>query len=116
MSDVEVCHKQRTVALQERNHRHHIHPFSDNSALGEEGARIISHAKGVYLFDSHGNKILDGMAGLWCVNLGYGRQELIDAATQQMQELPYYNTFFKTTHAPAIDLAEKLAEVTPGKA
>ncbi|MGB1270852.1 MAG: aspartate aminotransferase family protein, partial [Endozoicomonas sp.] len=60
-----------------------------------------------------GNKILDGMAGLWCVNVGYDRQELVDAASRQMQELPYYNTFFKTTHSPAIDLAEKLAEVTP---
>lgn len=109
-----VCHIKESELLQQRNHRHHIHPFSDNSALKEEGARIIKRAKGVYLFDSHGNKILDGMAGLWCVNLGYGRQELVDAAARQMQELPYYNTFFKTTHTPAIELAEKLAEVTPG--
>ena len=102
-----------TEQLQEKNHRHHLHPFSDNQALAEEGARVISRAKGVYLYDSQGNKILDAMAGLWCVNLGYGRQELVDAATAQMQTLPYYNTFFKTTHAPAIALAEKLAEVTP---
>ena len=57
--------------------------------------------------------ILDGMAGLWCVNLGYGRQDLVDAATQQMQELPYYNSFFQTSHPPAIELSELLVEVSP---
>ncbi len=104
---------QSTAQRQEKNHSHHLHPFSDNGALKEEGARIIESAQGVYLYDSEGNKILDGMAGLWCVNIGYGRQELVEAACNQMKELPYYNTFFKTTHNPAIALAEKLAEITP---
>ncbi len=53
------------------------------------------------------------MAGLWCVNLGYGRQELVDAATRQMQQLPYYNLFFQTSHPPAAELATLLAEITP---
>ncbi|MET4710046.1 aspartate aminotransferase family protein [Endozoicomonas lisbonensis] len=110
----ELCRfKQRTETLQANNHKHHLHPFSDNGALAQEGARVIEKAQGVYLYDSNGNKILDGMAGLWCVNIGYGRQELVDAATQQMQQLPYYNTFFKTTHPPAVRLAEKLAEIAP---
>lgn len=92
---------------------HHIHPFSDMAALNRAGSRVIVKADGVYLWDSEGNKIIDGMAGLWCVNLGYGRRELADAAYRQMQELPYYNTFFKTTHPPVIELSALLAELTP---
>ncbi|AOK54039.1 aspartate aminotransferase family protein [Burkholderia stagnalis] len=92
---------------------HHIHPFSDMGALNRAGSRVIVKADGVYLWDSDGNKIIDGMAGLWCVNVGYGRQELADAAYRQLQELPFYNTFFKTTHPPVIELSALLAEVTP---
>ncbi|MGK8204166.1 aspartate aminotransferase family protein [Burkholderia cenocepacia] len=92
---------------------HHIHPFSDMGALNRAGSRVIVKADGVYLWDSEGNKIIDGMAGLWCVNVGYGRKELADAAYRQLQELPFYNTFFKTTHPPVIELSAMLAEVTP---
>ena len=74
---------------------------------------MITRAEGVYLFDSEGHKMLDGMAGLWCVNVGYGRKEILDAAMRQMQQLPYYNTFFQTTHPPVIALSEKLASVAP---
>ena len=95
--------------------RHYMHPFTDTKELGEKGgARIITRAEGVYIFDSEGNKILDGMAGLWCVSLGYGRQELVDAATRQMRELPYYNSFFQCTHPPAIELSALLSELSPG--
>ncbi|KIC40702.1 aminotransferase [Ruegeria sp. ANG-R] len=103
-----------TAELQALDAAHHLHPFSTNDALETEGVRVITRANGVYLTDSEGNDILDGMAGLWCVNIGYGRDELADAAARQMRELPYYNTFFKTTHAPAIALAAKLAELAPG--
>jgi putrescine aminotransferase len=97
------------------DHRHYMHPFTDTRELGEKGgARIITRAEGVYIYDSEGHKILDGMAGLWCVNLGYGRQELIDAATRQLQQLPYYNSFFQCTHPPAIELSELLSELSPG--
>ncbi|MEM5388386.1 aspartate aminotransferase family protein [Paraburkholderia phymatum] len=92
---------------------HHIHPFSDMGALNRAGSRVIVKAEGVYLWDSDGNKIIDGMAGLWCVNVGYGRKELADAAYRQLQELPFYNTFFKTTHPPVIELSALLAELTP---
>jgi putrescine aminotransferase len=92
---------------------HHLHPFTDYKALNSKGSRIIIRADGVYLWDSDGNRILDGMAGLWCVNIGYGRKELAEAAYQQMVELPYYNNFFQTTHPPAVELSELLAEVTP---
>ncbi|MDN5785900.1 aminotransferase class III-fold pyridoxal phosphate-dependent enzyme, partial [Pseudorhodobacter sp.] len=103
-----------TKELQALDAAHHIHPFTDAKELEAAGARIITRADGVTLTDSEGNQILDAMSGLWCVNIGYGRQELVDAATRQMQELPFYNTFFMTSHVPAIALGAKLAEVAPG--
>ena len=99
--------------LQELDAQHHLHPFTDNAALAGKGARVISKAKGVYLWDAEGNQYLDGMAGLWCVNVGYGRKEITDAVYAQMQQLPYYNTFFQTTHPPVAELAAKVAELTP---
>lgn len=92
---------------------HHLHPFTDTAALNAEGSRVIVRAEGVYLYDSEGTRILDAMGGLWCVNLGYGREDLVEAAQRQMRELPYYNTFFKTTHPAAVTLSRQLVEVTP---
>jgi putrescine---pyruvate transaminase len=103
-----------TAELQALDAAHHMHPFTAGDELAAKGARIITRAKGVWLTDSEGNEILDGMAGLWCVNIGYGRRELADVAARQMQELPFYNTFFQTTHVPAIALSTKLAELAPG--
>ncbi|MFT5140243.1 MAG: putrescine aminotransferase [Lysobacterales bacterium] len=102
-----------TSDWQQSDHAHYIHPFTDHNDLGQKGSRIITRGEGVYIFDSDGNRILDGMAGLWCVNLGYGRQDLVEAATKQMQQLPYYNSFFQTAHPPAIELSELLSEVSP---
>ncbi|WP_457650074.1 aspartate aminotransferase family protein [Profundibacter sp.] len=103
-----------TRELQELDARHHMHPFTAGAELAAKGARVITSAKGVTLTDSEGVQLLDAMAGLWCVNIGYGRNELAEAATRQMRELPYYNTFFQTTHVPAVALATKLAELVPG--
>ncbi|GHD58554.1 aspartate aminotransferase family protein [Thalassobaculum fulvum] len=100
-------------ALMAADTAHHLHPFTDYKALAAEGSRVIVRAEGCTLWDSQGNAILDGMAGLWCVNIGYGREELADVAARQMRELPYYNTFFKTTTRPATELATRLAELTP---
>ncbi|MDG0983748.1 MAG: aspartate aminotransferase family protein [Tateyamaria sp.] len=104
-----------TKELQALDAAHHMHPFTAGGELADKGARIITRANGVYLHDSEGNEILDGMAGLWCVNIGYGRAELADVAAQQMKQLCYYNTFFQTTHVPAIALAQKIAELAPDK-
>ncbi|MDG2378283.1 MAG: aspartate aminotransferase family protein [Tateyamaria sp.] len=104
-----------TKELQALDAAHHMHPFTAGGELADKGARIITRADGVYLHDSEGNEILDGMAGLWCVNIGYGRAELADVAAQQMKQLCYYNTFFQTTHVPAIALAQKIAELAPDK-
>ncbi|SFB06400.1 putrescine aminotransferase [Poseidonocella pacifica] len=103
-----------TAELQRLDAAHHMHPFTHGQELRDKGARVITRAKGVWLTDSEGEEILDGMAGLWCVNLGYGREELAEVAARQMRELPFYNTFFQTTHVPAIALAARLAELAPG--
>ena len=92
---------------------HFLHPFTDFQALAKKGSRVITRADNIYLWDSEGKKLLDAMSGLWCVNVGYGQQALIDAAAQQMKELPFYNAFFQTATPPAIELAEVLAEITP---
>jgi putrescine---pyruvate transaminase len=103
-----------TAELQALDAAHHMHPFTAGAALAKKGARIIMQGKGVWLTDSEGNRIIDGMAGLWCVNIGYGRREMGEVAARQMNELAYYNTFFQTSHVPAIALAAKLAELAPG--
>jgi putrescine---pyruvate transaminase len=103
-----------TAELQALDAAHHMHPFTANHDLAEKGVRVITRASGVRLTDSEGREILDAMAGLWCVNIGYGRDELAEVAYRQMKELPYYNTFFMSTHVPAIALADKLAELAPG--
>jgi putrescine aminotransferase len=92
---------------------HFLHPFTDFRSLAATGSRVIERGEGIYLWDSEGRKLLDAMSGLWCVNVGYGQRELIDAATRQMSELPFYNAFFQTATKPAIELAELLAEITP---
>ncbi|MCX7558131.1 aspartate aminotransferase family protein [Sulfitobacter sp. F26204] len=103
-----------TAELQALDAAHHMHPFTTNADLAAKGVRVITRAKGVFLTDSDGNEILDAMAGLWCVNLGYGRPEMGQVAMRQMNELPYYNTFFQTTHLPGIALAKQLADLAPG--
>lgn len=102
-----------TKEWQQADARHFLHPFTDFAALAKKGSRIITRGEGIYLWDSEDNKILDAMSGLWCVNVGYGQQSLIDAATKQMKELPFYNAFFQTATPPSIELAEVLAEISP---
>ncbi|KAJ21317.1 aminotransferase [Pseudomonas aeruginosa M10] len=103
----------KTREWQALSRDHHLPPFTDYKQLNEKGARIITKAEGVYIWDSEGNKILDAMAGLWCVNVGYGREELVQAATRQMRELPFYNLFFQTAHPPVVELAKAIADVAP---
>ena len=102
-----------TSQLQSTDNAFHLHPFTDTKSLHQRGCRIITRAKGIYVWESENNQLIDGMAGLWCVNIGYGREELINAATSQLRKLPYYNTFFMTSHPPIIELSERLAQITP---
>ena len=97
---------------QELDKDHHLHPFTDHKELHQKKSRIITRGEGVYIYDADGNKMLDGMSGLWCVNVGYGRDELVDAAAAQMRVLPYYNSFFQCANPPSIELARMLQEVS----
>ncbi|MGA7595668.1 MAG: aspartate aminotransferase family protein [Gallionella sp.] len=97
-----------TREIQKMDSAHYIHPFTDHKSLARTGARVITRGEGVYIWDSEGNRIFDGMSGLWCVNVGYGRKELIEAATRQMEVLPFYNSFFQTTNVPATQLADRI--------
>ncbi len=102
-----------TEQLQQLDNKYYLHPDTDHKELRGEGARIITRGEGPFIYDSEGNEILDGLAGLWCVNLGYGREELARAAYEQMKELPYYNSFFKCTTPSPILLAARVAELAP---
>jgi len=113
MNQATAMDSSNTEKWQANDSAHHFHPFTNPNDLLQKPPRIIESAKGVYLTDSDGNQLLDMMAGLWCVNMGYGQQDLIDAAHQQIQQLPYYNAFFKTSTPPAAELSALLSEVTP---
>ena len=105
-----------TARLRELDLAHHL-PAQQNYRLMQTlgGSRIITHAEGCFIHDADGHTILDGMAGLWCVNVGYGRAELADVARAQLLQLPFYNTFFRTATAPTVELATKIAGITGGK-
>jgi len=102
-----------TAAIQQMDSAHYLHPFTDFQDLAAKGARVMVRGDGVYLWDSQGKKILDGMSGLWCVNVGYGRTSISQAVYRQMETLPFYNSFFGTTNVPAAQLAAKLAQISP---
>ncbi|NVD99823.1 aspartate aminotransferase family protein [Massilia sp. BJB1822] len=102
-----------TLALQAQDAAHYLHPFTDHKLLHSKGSRMIVRGDGIYLWDSEGKKILDGMSGLWCVNVGYGRSSIAQAVHRQMDVLPFYNSFFNTSNVPAVQLAAKLAELAP---
>ncbi len=93
---------------------HVIHPWTDFSTFQDEGSLIMSKGENAYVYDAHGNKYLDGIGGLWCVNIGYGRKEIADAVAEQIMQLPYYSPFGHQTTVPAAKLAAKLAELAPG--
>ncbi len=103
-----------TRELQRLDAAHHLHPFNDNAALAKKGTRILTRGEGCYVWDAQGNKLLDAFAGLWCVNIGYGRRELGEVAARQMTQLAYYNSFFQCTTEPTVRLSAKLAELVPG--
>ncbi len=90
-----------------------IHPYTNLARHREVGPVILERGKGIYVYDSRGRDFIDGLAGLWCVSLGYNEERLVEAATRQMRELPYSHIFAGRSHEPAIELAEKLKEVAP---
>ncbi len=102
-----------TRAIQALDTAHYLHPFTDFKSLASHGARVMVKGDGIYLWDSEGKRLIDGMSGLWCVNAGYGRTSIADAVHAQMQQLPFYNSFFQTTNVPAAQLAATLVELSP---
>ena len=99
--------------LQQADRSFHLHPFTNHPEMHAQGTHVIVSADGCHLTDATGRRLLDGLAGLWCVNVGYGRKEIIEAVHQQMTRLPYYCSFFNTSNEPAIRLAERLARLAP---
>jgi putrescine aminotransferase len=112
-ADTTASNSVNTALIQTLDREHFLHPFTDFKDLAARGSRVIIRGEGIYVWDSEGQKMLDAMSGLWCVNVGYGRKELADAAYQQMMTLPYYNSFFQTTNVPAVQLAARLAALAP---
>src|SRR5262245_4703070 len=102
-----------TSVWQSTDFSHHLHPFTAHHTLSKQKVRMIVRAKGTYLYDSNDRKLLDAFAGLWCVNVGYGRKEIAKVAYDQLVKLPYYNTFFKTSTPPATELSKVLARIAP---
>jgi putrescine aminotransferase len=100
-------------ALQEADRKHQLHPFTNHAELHEAGTHLIVDAEGCHFVDSHGRRILDGLAGLWCVNVGYNCAAIVRAVTEQMERLPYYPSFFNSTTEPPIHVAEFLAKRAP---
>jgi putrescine---pyruvate transaminase len=108
-----VTNQYQTAQLRELDALHHLHPFTDHRSLRIGGVRVMVRGDGPYIWDSEGKRILDGMSGLWTANIGHSCKELAEAAYAQMLELPFYNTFFRTTHPPVVTLSRKLAELAP---
>jgi putrescine aminotransferase len=104
-----------TPTLRALDQSHHLHPFTDLNAYSKKGGKIVSRAEHIYIYDTDGNKIMDGMSGLWCCNLGYSQTSIADAVYAQLQELPYYNNFFNCSNQPALEMAKALVDVTPAQ-
>ncbi len=98
----------------EMDRAHVLHPYADFSTFAAQGSQVIEKANGLHVTDSSGQTFLDGIAGLWCVNIGHGRKEMADAIAGQVLKMQYYNPFGHSTNVPAAELAYKLAKLAPG--
>ncbi|MDA5095469.1 aminotransferase [Aliiroseovarius sp. KMU-50] len=97
-----------------KDRAHVLHPYTDFSSFKDEGSQVITGAEGMYVTDSDGNRLLDAIAGLWCVNIGHGRREMADAISDQVMKMQYYNPFGHSTNEPAAELGAWLATHAPG--
>ncbi len=101
-------------SLIELDRAHLVHPVASYRGHEQQGVRVLASAKGATVTDAQGRQLVDGFAGLWCVNAGYGHDSIVEAATRQMRELPYATAYFGLGSEPAIRLAAELAERAPG--
>jgi len=102
-----------TLSIQQSDKDYFFHPWTDFSSFYEDGCHVITRGEGFHVFDSDGKKYIDGLAGIWCVNIGHGNTEMVDAIADQLKRLAYYATFFHLTNPVAVGLAAKLAEIAP---
>lgn len=102
-----------TRRMREISGMRHLHPLADQRAMDNSATRVMVRGEGVYLWDSQGKQYLDGMSGLFCTAVGYGRQELVDAAARQMRTLSYCSMFYNTTHPSVAELSERLFALLP---
>ncbi len=93
---------------------HFVHPWTHFDSFKKDGSLVMGRAEGAYVYDLSGKRYLDGIGGLWCVNIGYGRREIVDAIASQAQRMAFFNPFVDTTNIPAAELAEKVASLAPG--
>ena len=100
-------------SLIELDRDHYVHPVSAYRAHEARGALVLESAKGMFIRDAQGRSLLDAFAGLWCVNIGYGHESVVEAAAAQMRKLPYATGYFGFASEPTIRLAAKLAEIAP---
>lgn len=101
--------------LRELDRRHHLHPFTNHRAMHDTGTHLLVEGDGCHLIDQEGRRLLDGLAGLWCVNVGYNCAAIVEAVHRQMEALPYYPSFFNSTTEPPIEVAAFLAERAPAR-
>jgi adenosylmethionine-8-amino-7-oxononanoate aminotransferase len=98
----------------DKDRRHHVHPFHNFVSNDEEGCLIMDKGKGAYIQDIDGKEYFDAVGGMWCTNIGLGRQEMADAIAEQVVDLAYANPFTDMSNQPAAKLSAKLAELAPG--
>jgi putrescine aminotransferase len=101
------------TSLRRSDAAHHLHPFTDHADMHRQGTHVIVAAEGSHVIDESGRRLLDALAGLWCVNVGYGRREIADAVHRQMLSVAFYPSFLNSTNEPAIRLAERLSQIGP---
>ena len=104
--------KYDTESLWRKDRDHFIHPWTDFSTFKEEGSMVMANSEGAYVIDSDGNRYIDGIGGLWCVNIGYANEEMAEAIADQVRQIPYFSPFGHLTTPPAAELAAK--PVHPG--
>lgn len=103
-----------TETITENDKKHHLHPWQIFDTFPDEGALPIAAAKGAYIYDTDGNKYLDAVGGLWCTNIGLGREDMAEAIAAQVKEMAYASSFVDLTNVPAAKLAKKIASLAPG--
>ena len=111
MTETAVTRQPNSLAA--RDVAYALHPYTHLAQHEEKGPHVITRGEGIYVWDDDGNRFIEGMSGLWCTGLGFSEQRLVDAATRQLQTLPYMQTFAHRSTEPVIELAERLIKAAP---